>query len=134
MTRRALVLAVALIFTVGCGGEDPPTEGDVINKEFTPAHWEGGFETYYLPEYSCDTESVYNYQTGQYETRQVCGTDMVAHQRWEDHHNYVDDRWRLQLEDCTIEDGKEKCRKGWVNVDETTYHDYKVGAHYPDPG
>lgn len=131
--RRALVLVAALTFMVGCGGEDPPTEGDVINKKFTPEHWEGGWEYRTVMEYDCRTESQYNYQTDSYETVEECGYEPETESYWDPHHERVGDRWELQLEDCTVEDGKEKCRKGWVAVDETTYHDYKVGAHYPDP-
>jgi hypothetical protein len=124
---------VLLIVVLGACYDPPPEKGYVIDKNFNPAHWESGFETYYVPEYTCRSTSRYNPSTGNYETGQDCGVQQVAKQRWEDHHTWHSDSWKLKLKDCQMKDGKEKCRTGWKRVDETTYHQYAVGQHYPNP-
>lgn len=132
--RRTLLLLTAVAVIAGCG-DPPPKQGTVIDKQYEPAHWEDGYETVYVPEYQCDTVTRYNPMTEGYETHEECGTEMVAHQVYEEHHTYVDDRWKLRLRDCTTDkDGDRKCREGWVTVDETTYHDYNIRSHYPEPG
>lgn len=131
--KRIAIIALALLALVSCG-EPPPKEGYVRDKSFEAAHWEGGFETYYTTEYRCHTVSSYNYASKSYKTSQQCGPEMVSRQRWEDHHTYVEDRWKIKLEDCKVNDkGERKCRTGWLTVDQQTYHEYRIGSHYPDP-
>lgn len=125
-------VVLGCILLSGCG-DPPPDQGYVIDKSFVPAHWEDGFETYYVPEMQCRSVSEYDYASKTYETRQVCDTQPVAHQRYEPHYQYVQDAWRLRLEDCKIEHEKKKCHRGWKRVDETTFHAYEIGQHYPDP-
>lgn len=123
--RRVLVLVAALTLMVGCGGEDPPEQGDVINKEYTPAHWESGYRTEHYQD--C---GLHQNIDGDLEF----GCEPATRQVWEPHHEHVQDRWRLRLRDCTTDDkGERKCREGWLSVDETTYHDYKTGSHFPNP-
>lgn len=96
-----------LLGLVACA---PPVEsGDIINKAYTPAH----------------TESEMR------KTGEICSTVGKVQTcspiyTWVD--NDIPDKWELQLRDCPP---KEDCREGWKRVDETTYHQFDVGMHYP---
>lgn len=128
--KRAAAVAVAVVLLLAGCGDPPPTEGYVRAKKFEPAHWEGGYEPYTTVEMRCHSEYDYGSKT----TRTVCGSEPVTHYRWEDHHNWVGDRWKLKLEDCKPnDDGKRKCRTGWLTVDQEDYHSHGIGSHYPDP-
>lgn len=132
MCLCAIVLVVVILCT-GCA-DPPPETGYVRDKSYEPAHWEGGYDTYYRSEYSCSPESVYDYNTGRTEYRPSCGYKPVSYTVWDDHDEWVEDSWRLYLEDCKVNDkGENKCKKGWRSVsDESTYDKYGVGDHYPD--
>lgn len=118
---------IAALLLTGCGSTEPaPTEGYVRAKDFTPAHWEGGWDT--VTEEECGfgtyTDMWGDTQTGWHcedETRWV----------WDDHDTWVEDRWRLKLENC--DDDPKDCRSGWVTVDQITYHRYGIDKHYPTP-
>lgn len=131
--RKLIAIVVALASLVACG-PPPLEEGYVRNREFIPEHWESGWETYYTSEYQCHSESTYNYQTKQYESREVCGTESVSHQRYEDHHEWIKDQWRIKLEACGLDKaGERKCRSSWRWVTEEVYESYDIGEHYPNP-
>lgn len=138
LLERALIMClctvviVVLIFCTGCA-EPPPESGYVRDKSFTPAHWEGGYDTEYRTEYRCEPSSTYDYGSGKYVYGTSCGFKSVPHSVWDDHDSWIEDRWRLYLEDCTRNDeGKEKCRKGWRTVDSQSYDRYGLGDHFPD--
>lgn len=130
MKRVLLILVVALAL-FGCG--DPaPKEGFVREKKYEPAHWEDGYRTEYRYEYRChpgyrigpDGRSVYTTD---------CGIESVPYSVYEEHHRWINDQWRLRIEDCKENDkGEMKCRDGWVSVDHDTYVDFRIGRHYPD--
>jgi hypothetical protein len=125
---------VAALALSACNSEPPVTQGYIRDKIFEPAHWEGGYEYYTDIEFGCDTESEYNYATGQYETVESCGWEPVEKSRYEPHHTWVDDRYKFQLEACEKNDkGENKCRKGNKTVTESEYDRYQVGQHYPNP-
>jgi hypothetical protein len=128
LRSKLLVLAVLTAAMMGCG-EPPPEEGYVRDRRFVPAHWESGYDTVYTPEYECNSQ--YDHASNSY--KQVCGTEMVSRQVYESHHHYVNDAWALRLESCEQKEGKEKCRQGWKQVDETTYHSFPLGSYYPTP-
>lgn len=133
MRKTLCILGLLIASSTACGGDPPPDQGYVRDKEFKPAHWEGGWDTYYTTEYRCHTESEYDYNTGQTRYVEDCGPEQVSHTVWDDHDEWVEDRWRLKLEDCQSDkDGKEKCRSGWKWVTENEYEDYRLGQHYPD--
>lgn len=129
MTRRRLTsillgIAVAIVFLAACSSEPPVTEGTVVRKEFSPAHWEGGWETRY--EYRCGYGTDYD---GKMKYR--CRNESVSY--WDDQHIWQADQWRIRLRSCetgTTTD-KPKCREGWQYVDQQTFDDYNAGQHYP---
>lgn len=126
------LLLLVLLVLVACG--EPVTEGYVRERKFEPAHWEGGYETHTRIVHDCDTTTRYDPETGESTTETDCGPETETYQEWEAHHHMVDDAWSFRLEACAFNEKKErKCRTGWVAVDETTYHQYKTGQHYPDP-
>lgn len=123
MRRLAGVLAVCAAL-LACGVDAPPEQGYVRKAEFTPAHWEDGYRS----------ESRYGYHCGLgYDGKYNCGLKQYTEQVYEEHHEFINDAWRIFLEDCHVDQGKNKCRTGWRSVDETTFHKYPVGSHYPDP-
>lgn len=119
---RKLLFCLLLVF-VACG-EDVPTEGYVIQKVYDPAHWESGYRTE-----SYNDCGMHLNVDGDMEL----GCRPATRQVYEAHHAYIPDRWKFRLENCQEEDGKHKCHRGWLRVDETTFHSYVVGGHYPDP-
>lgn len=113
--KRLLVVVIAALVLIACGPSLPPiTSGKVVNREFVPAHYEGGWDE------DCGMEYDFFNEEWDYE----CDS------RWDPHDHWVGDRWKLQLENCEAE----KCRKAWVYVDETTFHRFNVGNNYPVPG
>lgn len=126
--RKILVILALAGIIAGCG-DPPPKEGYVRDKRFTPAHWEDGYRTEYYED--CGYESQYNFSTEKYEMVWDCHQE--SRQVYESHHHWAHDDWDLYLEDCkTTDEGKRKCRRGWVDVTEATYERYAIGQHYPD--
>jgi hypothetical protein len=119
---------VAALILVGCG-DPPPDSGYVREKRFTPAHWEDGYRTVYVPTFECHTVTDSGYD-GRISYRQVCGTEMQPRYVYEPEYEWVGDRWFLRLENC--DDGHDKCKRGWRAVDHAAYDRYDVGDHYPD--
>lgn len=114
-----LLVVVAL---VGCSGE-PMSSGYVRDKQFDPAHWEGGWD------FVTRTEEVCKYRDDGfgfdgYGCEDEPTTDMV----WDEQDTWVENRWKLLLESCS-----KGCISGWIWVDQTTYQQYGIGQHYPDP-
>lgn len=125
-------MAVVVLFAVlgGCASDPPVEQGYVRHREFLPAHWEGGWRTEWEMAYRCHTGMSADGKS----TTTTCGPEMVPVDVWEDHHRWIDDRWRLRLQDCTTnDDGKTKCREGWRYVTAAEYDRFPVGRHYPDP-
>jgi hypothetical protein len=104
----------------------PLVEGTVVERDFTPAHWEdylrpvtrtrqasrevctGGYGD--VPR-SCHTE----YYTETY-------TDYVPDTRW------VDDDWDLIVSGCSLDrQGDEHCRNENIDVSEQTYDNCRTG-------
>lgn len=106
MKRLALLLVAFLL--VACGSE-APAQGYVRDKHFEPEHQEyrGQRCVSYNAKGAC-TVSIPDYVT-------------------------VDDTWTLYLENCHVDQGKQKCDRGWREVDHATYDRFQVGQHYPDP-
>jgi hypothetical protein len=129
--RRLAACLLALGLLAACAS--PPKEGYVRDKDFTAAHWESGYRTEYTTEPDCGYESVYDSTTGRYEQRYGCTTKQVSHEVYEAHHTWVDDSWRMRLEDCKVNAKDErKCKTGWREVTEAVYDRYDLGQHYPD--
>lgn len=120
-------LLLIILLLAACNSDPPIVEGDVIDKRFEPAHWEGGYD--YIP--MVRTECHSTYVNGQ--TQTSCGPQTFMQPIWEDQHEWINDRYRLKLEVCEVKDGKNKCRSSWRTVTESEYHDYSIGNHYPDP-
>lgn len=118
------LLLIPLLILVACGGEPPPSSGYVRDKRFIPAHWEDGYRT----ESYMDCSMHLNYE-GDLEY----GCRPATRSVYEPQYQWVGDRWKILLENCESTEKEDKCRTGWKVVDETTYHDYGVGQHYPDP-
>lgn len=125
LRKVVLVVAVVVLVFSGCAGENPPESGYVRNKDFIPAHWEGGYR--YESYMDCGPHLNYD---GDIEFSCKPATRSV----YESHHTWVDDTWKLFLEDCEPPDekGKEHCNKGWLEVTETMYNEHSLNSHYPD--
>lgn len=121
--KKLLLVCLVLWSCTGCS-DPPPKQGYVRDKRFEAAHWESGYRTESYedcgPHIGYDGKVKFSCETA---TRQV----------YEAHHEYIEDRWWLFLEDCRLDDkGKNKCNKGWLQVDETDFHRYGLDTHYPD--
>lgn len=127
------IILVCIVIAFSACSDPPPEQGYVTDKRFIPAHWEGGYETYYTTEIKCDSRYVSGYGTAPGQYVQECRPEPASHQRYEDHHEFVEDRWQLHLEDCKVEKDERKCKRGWRTVSETLYDRYSIGNHYPDP-
>lgn len=104
-----LGLVLAVPFVAGC--EDPVymSEGYVTSKKYEPPWVEITPSTsciIYKSDFTCAMYST-TYNTTNHE-----------------------EEYSFQLEDKNAED--KRLRKGWINVDKQTYHEYAVGMHYPD--
>lgn len=134
MLGLGILFVIIVVFFAACSSEPPVETGYVRDKSFEPAHWEDGYETYYRSEMRCRPVSSYSSYTKSYTYSTRCSTAMVPYQVYEEHHSFEPDRWKLFLENCDKKDdkGKTECRDGWKTVDQTTYHKYEVGNHYPD--
>lgn len=130
--RKALAL-IAVGVLVACGSP-PPKSGEVVDKRYEQAHWEGGYRTEYRTQYRCHTNSEYNYSTEQYELKRTCGTESEPVQVYEPHHEWIDDAWFLKLQACKTDDAKRKCRSGWRSVTENRYDRFDVGDFYSSEG
>mgnify|MGYP000511698252 CR=1 FL=1 len=127
-----LFVVVVLTWLTACGSPAPET-GKVINRKYIPEHWEDGYETYYTDDYVCDYDPVYDYNTNRYENKYHCGYKQRSHQRYEEHHTWYDDEWKLLLRKCEQkDDGKEKCREGWRKVTQDEYNRHDIGDYYPN--
>lgn len=128
---KKFIISLLLIFTfVGCSSAPPPPEeGYVKAKSFEAAHWEGGYEYYTTYEYNCANR----YDAFNNEYRFSCQNEPVQHSRWVPRKYYVNDVYKLKLEDCKVNKDKEKeCNIGWKSVTEEEYNHYNVGKHYPN--
>lgn len=130
--KRFLIVLIALMALLSACGEPAPTSGRVDDKDFTAEHWEGGYYSTSEWRYSCESTSRYNYNTKTYDYYQDCGMHNVPVQRWEDHHIFRNDRWRLHLKSCKTNDkGEEKCHSGWRDVTQDEYDRHQFGDFYP---
>ncbi len=127
--RYKLLLAIVLVFVLvlsSCSGSEPPPEsGYVRNKDFVPEHWEDGYRS----------ESRYGPHCGlSYDGKFDCSSKFYTEQVYEEHHRWVENTWKLYLEDCDPPDekGKEHCNRGWIEVTETMYNSHSLNSHYPD--
>ncbi len=128
----AIIVGLGLLaaFALGSCSHEPPVEsGYIRERKFEPAHWEGGWRTEYRIQTRCRSTSINGKYTSQ------CGPESVAHQVWEDQHEWINDRWKFKLEECVKEkeDEKQTCRSGWRSVTELEYERYRLGQHYPNP-
>lgn len=109
--RKLVAVVVCALALLACA--DPaPEQGYVRHKDFDPAHTDDGGGHY----------DCYSYSSG------ICTLSVWV----EDPDVYVPDRWYLFLEDCPTTEGKTKCSSGWLRVDETDFHRYNIGQHYPE--
>ncbi len=100
---RRLLTAVAVLALALTGCGDPPESGYVLQKEYSAP-------------YSWTTLNCASYNKNGLCTAYIPVTyNEPAH-------------WRLLL----VDDNKQDFQ-GWRDVDETTYHRYGIGDHYPDP-
>lgn len=123
MRRSWAAVAVVAGLLLGCGA-DAPASGYVRDKNFEPAHWEGGYRH----------ENRYGYKCGiDYHGEYTCGMRSYTEDVYEDEHQWINDKFQLFLEDChNNEDGKQKCTRGWRTVTSGEYDRYRVGSHYPN--
>lgn len=107
MRRKGRLVAGALAAAacLAACGSNPPKTGTVIGKQYTPAH----IVSRLIPMNTGKTVILVP-QTG-----------------------YAPDEWDVEIRgDCKPTDkGTEECRTGWLQVDETTYHGYAIGAQFP---
>jgi hypothetical protein len=122
--RKLATAALTLLLFSGlsaCSTDPEITSGYVVQKNFEPRHWEGGWEE------DCDTDWFDEDDDGN-TLEQDCDS------YWESHHRRVEDTWKIRLEDCRVNDKNErKCYRSWLEVDEDTFVDFRVGDHYPNP-
>lgn len=124
----AAIFAVVIVVLVQ-SYEPPVKEGKVVDRRFTPAHEEDYMQAHYRSVPYTTTQCTGGYGT----TPQTCRT--VTEWRTETYYlpatRWVPDDWDLQLRDCkTNDEGKEKCRTGWIDVSQSTYHQCKLGSLY----
>lgn len=117
------IVLILLVLLAACA-EPAPESGYVRKKDFTPAHWEDGYTYTTENRYSCENEHTWE---GKYEV--VCRDRPETISHYVEHYAWVDDRFRLYLENC---DNPKKCKKGWRTVAESEYNRYDVGRHYPE--
>lgn len=103
--RRRLIATAALLTLAACGSH-PPKTGTVTSMQFIPAH------TDIYPMTFC-TGSGSSFQ---------CHVVMTP--------IYYADEWQICLRGDKP-DSHGHVRKGCVDVDQTTFHGYAVGDHYP---
>lgn len=99
--------------------------GIVVDKDFNPAHYDDYTTQQYVGE-TC-------YGTG---TNRNCQSNYITIY----HHDYVPDDWNVRIENCNVyhkdgrlwvdKHGKAKCFKKWIDVDQSTYNSYRIGAKY----
>jgi len=125
---RYLAIA-ALVVLAACGGEDedPWTYGDVIEREFNPAHdvhhpakWVDGGQ-------DCGYRYEYDWFDDEYENVYRCiDRPDVWQPAWTQH---IPDQWRIRIgEDSDGADGT--IENHWISVTEMTYEDCRVGDRY----
>jgi hypothetical protein len=102
-----IVVFLAAFFVIGCGG---PDSGEVFGKQYEPSRtWVSTYPV--AAGQSC-------YGTG---TSRYCTTNYI----YVPYTNYDDEDWKLHIRD-------DKGDEGWVYVDQTTYHETKIGDWYGD--
>lgn len=104
----------------------PLDQGVVVERRFTPAHW----EQYMRPVTNTRPATRTVCSGGFGNTPRTCRTeiytetytDYVPDQRW------VPDDWDLNVDGCSFNrQGEESCRTEWKDVDEAVYDDCQVG-------
>lgn len=126
---RLLALVTTAVVLAACGGgdEDPWTYGEVIEREFNPAHdvyhparWVDGGQ-------DCGYRYEYDWRSGEYKNVHRC-TDRpdVFEQAWTQH---IPDLWRIRIgENSDGADGT--IENHWINVSESVYDDCQAGDRY----
>lgn len=112
MKKLLLPLLLLSLLLVAC---DPPlTRGYVYDKQYQPSY------TYYHAGYSTrsctkvgKSQSCYTYYHPAY----------VSY--------YPAEYW-LKLTSCSDLETTSECRTGWVEVDEGTYDNTRIGSYYPE--
>lgn len=112
--KRLLLVSLVLVLAA-CGDPEPPlTEGKVIDRTFTPEHWEDGYDT----EYYNDCGLHYDWMEGEY----VFDCRPATRRVYEAHHVWREDTWKIHIRGCTTDEkGKEDCRTDWITVGQDLY-------------
>lgn len=79
----------------------------------------------------------FDYDIDEYVREQDCGWEQESRQVYDPHDEWVEDRWRIQIDGCATyeHDGEQRqhCDTRWLNVTEQEYGHFRVGMHYPNP-
>lgn len=124
----------AVIIAVLVSTYEPPLkEGRVVDKDFTPAHYEEYTATYYRTEIYTDLETQcsggYNGEPQTCRSVPVTKTRQVPYYVQEE--RWVEDDYDIEIRGCkTDDDGKEKCRTSHIDVSRSTYNQCKLGSLY----
>lgn len=99
---RSLALAItgalAILVLAGCAFTQPPTEGQVLSKNFTPAYTETYTVEVQSYDYGCHNKNVYDYNTGEYEYIHTCEYYHGYHGKREERQRYHEDKWTVLFE------------------------------------
>jgi hypothetical protein len=127
---------VLILFALGLGAKAAWHEmtkerphfntGKIIQKDFNPSHYDSVPRQQYAGE-DCTTDSR---GTRSCTPHYITVYDQV----------FVPDDWNVQIQNCNVmhkngtqwvnKDGTPKCFHKWVDVDQTTYNQSKIGAEY----
>jgi hypothetical protein len=105
------------------------SEGQVVNRDFTPAHWEEYQRAVTGTRLSTRTVCSGGYgsvpQTCRPETYTETYTYYVPDERW------VEDDWDLRIDGCSENRrGDTICREEWVDVTQTVYDDCDISDYW----
>lgn len=101
MKRLKYVLIALVLSIVVTACDSPPESGTVTGKDYAPSY------------------ITWNRQCVSFDKNGICNNWIMTPTVWPE-------RWCLELRD-DHDSKKTGCRE----VDETTFHDYEVGEHYP---
>ncbi len=121
--KLLFILAILLLLVASGCADDPLEEGRVIDRVFTPEHWEDGYRS----EPYMDCGMHYNYTDGEYDF----GCKPASRRVYEEHHEWVTNDWDVLIRHCepdTDEGKKGKCRSQWKDVSEEHFALCKMGA------